>query len=93
MSEGVTTDNGNGRVTTADRLARIETKLDQALEEGKRSRECNDALEERVRILETGASTRQAQIENLKASVQAWNIGNTIGAGVALVLAYLGWSK
>ena len=87
-------DNGNGRITNADRLARIETKLDYLLE-----------LIPRVSALEQGGAIRETslkaaedclnehdeKIEALQQSDKRFGIVGVIAGAVAGVLT--GWFK
>lgn len=93
-------DNGNGRIT----LALVGQKVDQ---QTSMLQEFRDEIREYIRSndarvscierdhaeLEKEHTRTETKLENLEGQVKAWNIGNSVVAGVAALLAYLGINK
>jgi len=94
-------DDVNGRITAADRLARIETKLDNLIATLERhvlaDDRCHQDLENRIRPLETGQEQRKTQIIQIMSEVEALQKKDTFGTllagGLAAIATLIGIFK
>ena len=90
------TDSGNGRITQAVRLATIEQGIRQILSnQDKLEATLNESLRQQhqrditLGTLTTRVHTVECDVDGLKKQTAAWNIGNSLAAVFAGVLAWL----
>jgi len=86
----------NGRVT----LAVVAQKVDEVLRRMDRIDHACERYDMRIGVLETGQAERRTQVGDIRNDVDAlekkaesWNLLNSLGAGVAAILAALGLIK
>ena len=86
----------NGRVT----LAVVAQKVDEVLRRIDRIDHACERYDTRIGALETGQAERRTQVNDIRNDVialerkaEGWNLLNSLGAGVAAILAALGLIK
>lgn len=83
------TADSNGRVTLAILGGKIDAVLDRLDKIDRRL----DKSDDRLGRLETSDAAQNEQIENIEGQVKTWNLGNSIGSAVAIVMGLIGLGR
>ena len=82
-----------GNALILHRLDSIETKLDATLTVLKEQGERCVAIEKQLGVNVEKISNMRKDVDDLETTSDRWNVGNSVVASVAAIIAAIGWGK
>jgi hypothetical protein len=92
----MSTEEGNGRVTMAllgERLNHLIEQNDHMLKAFEKHTAESYVRDTRIAVLESNMGEACKKVDKLETRINSWSLINSLGAGIAAILGYLGINK
>ena len=86
----------NGRVTMAllgERLNHLIVQNDQLLKSFEKHTGESYVRDTKIAVLESNMGEACKKVDKLETRINSWSLINSLGAGIAVILGYLGFNK